>query len=388
MKKHLRQLSKALGFSMVLTVLVALVSATFVVPAQASETPEVDLSNIRYGTASFEADGSAAAKASLKTKTGVKIYLNVQAKPMTKKQIKPGTCRKAPVGKKFFNEMVDPATGKHYFKPWRVQAGDNVFCKGRDGKWRKKSCNNIAKGIFGVKKPPKRLIRVKAHVQNYLTWSGELELESEQSGSARAYVVQHDENGNKVCEAESSVSGSVLAYVRQWVKVRSRTMLGISLTAANQAEVKAGADTTVKGMLEGKVRTHLEGKAMAMCNYTPPEEEEQPPTEEEKPAPIFAQFREFNDLEVNWTSDHCVTVDFPDGNGGTVFWTAQYGSFATASKTAQDMVQVCSTYKAPSEVPAGGTDTITVTATDSVTGKSVTKSTAPFVIHETAEHPL
>lgn len=102
---------------------------------------------------------------------------------------------------------------------------------------------------------------------------------------------------------------------------------------------------------------------------------------------MFVQFREPNDLEVNWSADHCVTVDFPSGNSGTVFWTAKYGSFATPTKSAQDMIQVCSTYKAPSEVPAGGTDTITVTATDGTTGLSVTKSSAPFVINPTAPPP-
>lgn len=103
--------------------------------------------------------------------------------------------------------------------------------------------------------------------------------------------------------------------------------------------------------------------------------------------PMFLQFREFNDLEVNWVDDHCVTVDFPAGHSGTVFWTAKYGSFATPQKTAQDSVQICSDYKAPSEVPGTGTDTITVTATDSVTGLKVTQTTDPFKIYPTASHP-
>lgn len=404
MKKHLSRLGKTLSLSMILAVLVTLISATFVTPAQATESgeaPQVDLSNIQYGSASFEADGSAAAKASLKTTTGVKIYLNVQAQPMTKSQIKAGTCRTAPIGKKFFNEMVDPATGKHYYKPWRVQAGDNVFCMGKDGVWRKKSCGNKAKGIFGVPKPPKTKIRVSGVVQDYLTWAGELELKSQQSGSAMAHVVQYYE-GKQVCEAKASVSGSVLAYVRQSVTVKSRTMLGISLTAANQAEVQAGTSTTVKGVLEGKVRTHLEGEAMAMCNYTPPPPP--PPAHDECPdipgdqpegyecnppaqPPVFVQFRQFNDLEVNWTDDHCVTVDTPAGHTATVYWEADFGSFATPQKTAQDGMQICSAYKAPSEVPAGGTDRITVRAVDNVTDLSVTKTTDPFVIHPTAPHP-
>ena len=96
--------------------------------------------------------------------------------------------------------------------------------------------------------------------------------------------------------------------------------------------------------------------------------------------PTYAQFRQINDVYVNATTDHCVTVDFPEDHGGSVFWTANKGSFAITTKTAQDMVQVCASYKAPSEVPASGTDTITVTATDNVTGKSVSKTTDPFTI--------
>ena len=104
----------------------------------------------------------------------------------------------------------------------------------------------------------------------------------------------------------------------------------------------------------------------------------------EYPAPMFMQFREFNDFYKSLpgtpvTMDHCVTVDFPEGHSGEVFWTAELGSFATPRKAAQDGVQVCSTYTAPSEA---GHDTITVTATDSVSGKSVTKTSRAFVIKE------
>lgn len=103
--------------------------------------------------------------------------------------------------------------------------------------------------------------------------------------------------------------------------------------------------------------------------------------------PVFIQFREMNDFEVNWKDDHCVTVDTPEGHSVTVYWEAKFGSFATPSKPAQDGVQACSDYKAPSEVPVGGTDTITVRAVDNVTGKSVTKTTDPFKIYDTAPHP-
>lgn len=349
-------------------------------PASATETnePVVDLSNMRYGSASFNMDTSAVSKTAVKTRSGQKIYLNVRVNPMPKRTIKPGSCRRAPVGKWFFNETIDPVTGKHVFKRMRVERGDNVFCKDRQGVWRKKSCGNRAKGIFGVPKPPRSLIRYKGVIQDYLSYSGAIGGEAQLDGSGHAYVVQYYE-GKKVCEASATISGKVAAWYRASVKVRSRSLSRLAVVAGNTARSSLSNNTTVTGDLRGQLNLHLEGKAEAMCNFTPP------PAPEEKP--VIAQITEFNDLEVNWTSPHCVTADFPKGHSGTVFWTAKFGSFATSTKSAQDMVEVCSTYKAPSEVPAGGTDTITVTVTDSTTGLSVTKSTDPFVIHGTAPHP-
>lgn len=245
--------------------------------ASTASEPVVDLGQIQTSEASFSVDVSEFSKASLKTKAGQKIYLNVQAKPMTKRQIKPGSCRKAPVGKRFFNEVVDPATGKHYFKPWRVTAGDNVFCKGRsDGKWRKKSCDNLAMGIFGVRKPPKRLIRIKGVVRDYLVNTGEVAGEGELKGNSSAYVVQYD-GDRKVCEASSTVYGRGYGRYAARIKVRSRSLASFTTRAASKAQATLRSSSEVSGSLKGSLALSLEGEAMAMCNYTPPPEEETPP---------------------------------------------------------------------------------------------------------------
>lgn len=167
-------------------------------------------------------------------------------------------------------------------------------------------------------------------------------------------------------EANGSASAVASATVRYRLRVQATVIGAAQLTL--EAQVKAQAEASAKAEAEAKIVIECGGQQIQ--------------------SPIFVQFREFNDLEVNWTSDHCVTVDFPAGHSGTVFWTAQYGSFATPTKPAQDMVQVCSTYKAPSEVPPGGHDTITVTATDGTTGMSVTQTSAPFVINPTSTPPL
>lgn len=248
-------------------------SAVSMAPASASEEPQVNLANISYGAASFQADGSAAAKAAVKTTSGAKIWLNVQVNPMTKKQIKPGSCRRAPVGKWFFNEVVDPVTGKRYFKKMRVQAGDNTFCQDRRGKWRKKSCGNEARGIFGVPRPRPALIKTYGVIRDYLSFSGALTVKGVESGEAVAHVVQYD-GDRKVCEARGSVKGSAEAYVSMSVTVRSRSVIGIRTNAVNQARYRASTSTTVKGTLNAKVDLSLEGNAMAWCNYTPPPPEQ------------------------------------------------------------------------------------------------------------------
>lgn len=112
-------------------------------------------------------------------------------------------------------------------------------------------------------------------------------------------------------------------------------------------------------------------------------------------APVFVEFREFNDLYRSLpgtptTMNHFVTVDTPAGHSFSVTWSTVWGSFATPTKTGQDGVEVGNTYTAPSEVPpahtdaglAAGYDKITVTVTDNVTGQKITRSSAPFRIKE------
>lgn len=96
--------------------------------------------------------------------------------------------------------------------------------------------------------------------------------------------------------------------------------------------------------------------------------------------PLWAQFGQLNDLHIGWKSDHCVTVDFPEGHSGLVYWTAKFGAFLVPTKPAMDNSQVCSGYGTPDEVPPTGQDIVTVTATDLTTGLSIQKDTDPFAI--------
>lgn len=266
------------------------------------------------------------------------------------------------------------------------------FIKGRDGFWHDPVCWNKVVGLPRGKRLPSgaKLVTGSVKIVQSFVFSAtaRAKVQDYSEASAKAWANTYDEQGRIVChsegygkgtasfyaEAEATVEGTVQATVRETARVRARGNLTVKLQGKTTVEVHA--DTMAKA--KGSATT--EAWASAYCApYTPP-----PPAE--KP-PVFVQFREFNDLEVNWTDDHCVTVDTPAGHSATVYWDATYGSFATSQKPAQDGVQVCSTYKAPSEVPAGGTDTITVRVVDNVTDLSVTKSTQPFAIKSTAPHP-
>ena len=195
----------------------------------------------------------------------------------------------------------------------------------------------------------------------------DIELESRAETTANVKASLQCPSGTLYGEASASATGHSTASIRVQMKTKDASIEAEKSRILAEARIKA--KTSALAAAQAKVKLE--------CGDTPPP----PPV---TPAPVFMQFREFNDLykslpETPTTMDHCVTVDFPEGHSGEVFWTAELGSFTTPRKTAQDGAQVCSTYTAPSEA---GHDTITVTATDSVSGKSVTKTSRAFVIKE------
>jgi len=363
MKKHRNFVAAAAA-----TTGLAVGGLTFAAPAAHASEPLVDLGEIVHGEAEFSADVSEFSRASLKTKSGQKIYLNIQVKPMTRKQIKPGTCRTAPVGKHFFNEMVDPATGNHYYKPWRVQAGDNIFCMDHAGDWRKKSCGNKAKGIFGVPKPPKSKIRVKGVVRDFLAASGKIAGEGELEGHASAHVVQYDDNGRKVCEASATVEGRGWGMFEAWIKVRSRSMVSFSAEAERQVKAKLRSNTQIRGTLVGRLKLSIEGNAMAMCDVAPPPPPtdecpdipgDQPPGTDCEPDSSIVSVEQPNDVLWGNTRTIRVTGVVPAGQTATLKSSAGIGSIATSdrSMTVSGDFDVLVHYTAPTE---GTSDTFTV----------------------------
>lgn len=231
-----------------------------------------------------------------------------------------------------------------------------------DGKLRKTCLNYI-----GGKVPMRKKV-VQVRYEEDVKYSGSLSVETKANVDVE-FQLECPNNG-----AYFKVKASALATGSASTSIRYTGRTKVSVVNAAKINLRHNALVNMSASAESSAAAKIDIEAY--CGSTPDE------------PPMFVQFREFNDLEVNWTSDHCVTVTFPNGHSGTVYWTAKFGSFAVPSKSASSGVQVCSQYKAPSEVPASGTDTITVTVRDNTTGKSVTKTTDPFVIHSTAPHPL
>lgn len=357
-----------------------------------ADEPVVDLGGIQYAEAKFETDGSAAAKASLTAQSGAKVVLNVHVNPMPKRQIK--RCWKVKPGTWIKNEVIDPATGRPAVINWKVPAGDNTFCtkKGAGKQVFKKSCGNRVWGVpGGPKSPPKSLprIKVKVQIQDYLTFKGKLKVQTSQSGSASAYVVQYYE-GKKVCEASASVRGTGYVSVEAYISVRARTFTAIRVSATNSAQVSANTQITASGSLKAAVKLVLEGEARAMCNFTPPPPPppphdecpnipgDQPPGYECNPPPVIVDLKRINDLNPGWETPVCAKADFQmDHNGKLTFSFESGGITGTNPVMVADMQEGCATLVAPTDP---GTYTYKVTATDSVTGASVTKESQPFQV--------
>lgn len=293
---------------------------------------------------------------------------------------------------------AEGTTGWH----WKSYPKGKRFCR-INGAVRDPICHNQVKIGVPKSKPPKNAIRGEVKFVKRLSWKVEAVAKADEKVTSLAKAWCTTQSAYAYGEGKASAlayavgrgsaRGSVL--VKLFAQAEQQAAGDLALQLGGRSVIQVKADVRASAFAKASSEAH----AKAVCKDI-----EQPPTHDECPdipgdqpegyecnppaqPPVFVQFRQFNDLEVNWTDDHCVTVDTPAGHTATVYWEADFGSFATPQKTAQDGMQICSTYKAPSEVPAGGTDRITVRAVDNVTDLSVTKTTDPFVIHPTAPHP-
>lgn len=371
----MKKFATALGVA----IAVPLSSLALAAPTSAATTQPTSGSEIisSQSSASVTTSEKTEAVNGISISSDVTVLAYVQANGANKKQMR-GEKLRLKQSKSLLTSYYNQA-GQEVWHHKTYPKG-KVFVKGKDGWWHDPDCWNKLK-TKKKKVKPRLIVRGKVKVVKrfVFTASSTALAQGDAAAKARAWCVGFGS------EAEGIGSGNASFRTEATATGTGRTKAEAEVAAKTASEGKLNLQIGSKLALEMNLKTTAEGNASAdatakaVCSDVPP-----PPVPDD--APLFAQFREFNDLEVNWTSDHCVTVDFPKGHSGIVFWTAEFGSFATQSKPAEDMKQVCSLYKAPSEVPVvtGGEDTVTVTATDDVTGLSVTKSSKPFLIKETA----
>ncbi|HRK40664.1 MAG TPA: hypothetical protein PLN95_01120 [Candidatus Saccharibacteria bacterium] len=288
---------------------------------------------------------------------------------------------------------AEGTTGWH----WKSYPKGKRFCR-INGAVRDPICHNQVKIGVPKSKPPKNAIRGKVKFVKKLKWHVEAVAKADEKVTTHAKAWCNSNSGYAYGEGRGmaaayavgrgSARGSVLVKLFAQAEAQATGDLALQLDGKSVIQVKA------KVRADAFAKASSEAHALAECRDNPPEHDEcpnipgnQPPGYECNPPetpPTFMQFRQFNDLykslpDQPTTMEHCVTVDFPEGHSGEVFWDANRGSFANPRKAAQDGVQICSIYTAPSE---SGSDTITVTATDSTTELSVTKTSDPFAIKE------
>lgn len=374
-----------------------LIGLTGFQPASATTTDnrEENIGTVVYSAASFAASGAAAAKQAVKATSKGKILLSVSVKGIPKKQIK--KCWKEKPGKWVWNEGLKPGNGKRSAGRWQVRKGDNTFCtkKGKGSRVFKKSCNNEIWGLKGTRKVP-TVPRIKGKVtfQNYLSYAGKVSVTSTQKGSASAYAAQY-QDGKKVCEASSIVSGSSSAKSWAVVRVKARSTTNIAIKAARAARIKIANSTKIRGDLRVGVHTSIEGKVAAWCNVpTPPPTTPPPPV---VPKPKLLEITTVNDVLVNNTRTIAVVGNTAPGHTGTLFCTARNGGTITAGKSQSVSSNFSKqiTYKAPDEVPAAnseyniaaGRDRVDCTVTQD-DGQTATISTNQFEIRPAPVDPL
>lgn len=245
-------------------------------------TREESVTDPRYGEASFSKAGHEKAKAKLKTKSGKKIMLNVQVKPMTKRQT--AGCWTVPVGTVVQMEGIwngSPGVDPDY----RVKAGDNTFChkKGHGNQVFKKSCGNRAWGVpGGPPRAPKSIPRVRGQVvfADYYVYKVKVKVKETRTGSAEAEVWVYDD-GRQVCHARSSLEAEGYAFATASVRIRARSASKAVAEANGPIMVAASSNEKLHGEAKAQVSVKLKGKVEAMCDYTPPEE---PEPEHDKPS--------------------------------------------------------------------------------------------------------
>jgi hypothetical protein len=211
--------------------------------------------------------------------------------------------------------------------------------------------------------PPSMVVEVKQHT------SIDYALNLDWEASAWVYgSVSVDCGGGNTSTASFKAKGSVVGSATLKISARSRTEA--EAKARQKIELDVKNSTSIKASIMGDGEASAEGSATASCSSG-----ENP---EDNP-PVIVDLTRINDLNVSWEMEICAKADFDKSHGGTLLFSFTSGGIkGTNPVQVADLQEGCVTLVAPSEP---GTYTYKVTATDAVTGKSVTVTSEPFTVN-------
>lgn len=139
-------------------------------------------------------------------------------------------------------------------------------------------------------------------------------------------------------------------------------------------------DANQRAQAQAQANAQANATASIKCGSGPPP----PPT----CTPSIVSVTTINDVDAGGNSPNFkVTVNMCGSNTGTLIVSAKYGSFQSGTVTASGANTYTFTYVAPTEVPPGGTDTVTVSLRDNVTGLSATQNVQSFPINPPPPSP-
>lgn len=263
---------------------------------------------------------------------------------------------------------------------WKTYPRGKVFIKGSDGWYHDGVCWNKVK--IKTKKHVGHKIYGKIKIVQYFVFQAVSVAEVSDYVTVKAKAWDNTDT----CHAEASGSGNASFYASAYASLQG------TVKAAVLAQVKAQSSANLSAKLAGKTLVDIHGQtsasasgqaiaeasAYAVCRTSTP-----PST-----PPTVIDVTQVNDVDVTNTTQVCATISLPGSDSGTLTFSANYGAFTTTNVfTVSGQVQKCATYQAPTEVPSGGTDTITYTIRDNVTGLTASKTTT-FTINPAPQPPL
>jgi hypothetical protein len=263
---------------------------------------------------------------------------------------------------------------------WKTYPRGKVFIKGSDGYYHDGVCWNKVK--IKTRKPVGRKIYGKIKIVQYFVFQAKSVAEVSDYVTAKAMAWDNSDT----CHAEASGSGSASFYASAYAYLSGTVRSTLLAQVKQQSSANLSAKLAGKSLVDihGQTSASASGQAVAEAAAYAVCKSNTPPSS----PPVMIDVTQVNDVDVTNTTEVCATVSLPGSDSGTLTFSARFGAFTTTNTfVVNGQVQKCATYQAPTEVPSGGTDTITYTIRDNVTGLSDSDTTT-FRVNPSPQPPL